>query len=112
MFNTYRVFKIVLITSLAAYLCIHMIIGGIAHYQKQNLIRKIMDGEVRGNKSSLIYHLAPCPNYNSISPENLKVFKSTEEAEEAEYLFTKNCDDKILQIRKINEDYPDGNPYE
>lgn len=67
-------------------------------------IYRIMDGDVRGNKKSKIYHLPQCPNYNSIKDENRVIFNSMREAEKSGFQASDNCDKAIISIRWVNEE--------
>lgn len=49
------------------------------------------DLKIKGNKSSRIYHLPNCPNYNDISDRNLVWFKTHEEAKAAGFRMARNC---------------------
>lgn len=48
-------------------------------------------GAVRGNKSSHLYHLSNCPDYDKIAKANIVTFASRTEAEKAGYRIAKNC---------------------
>ncbi len=48
-------------------------------------------GPIRGNKSSHIYHLSNCPDYDKIAKANIVAFASRAEAERAGYRIAKNC---------------------
>lgn len=49
------------------------------------------DLRIKGNKSSRIYHLTNCPNYNDISERNVVWFKTIQEAKDAGYRIARNC---------------------
>jgi deoxyribonuclease I len=49
------------------------------------------DLKIKGNRSSKIYHLPNCPNYNDISERNIVWFKTQDEAQTAGYRVAKNC---------------------
>lgn len=50
-----------------------------------------INGEVRGNKNSKIYHWPGCPGYTKIADHNRVTFRSRSEAETAGYRAAKNC---------------------
>ena len=50
-----------------------------------------VDLKIRGNRSSRIYHLPGCPNYEDIALRNIVNFKTKEEAESKGYRMAKNC---------------------
>ena len=52
-----------------------------------------IDGIVRGNRKSRIYHLPECPHYHRLSPTNTVSFTTEAEAQEAGYRKAKNCPD-------------------
>lgn len=49
------------------------------------------NGAIRGNKSSHIYHLSNCPDYDKIAKANIVTFTTRAEAEHAGYRIAKNC---------------------
>lgn len=49
------------------------------------------DGEIRGNRRSMVYHLPTCPDYSRLSAKNIVTFKSEEDARRAGYRKAKNC---------------------
>ncbi len=49
------------------------------------------NGAIRGNKSSHIYHLSNCPDYDKIAKANIVTFATRAEAEHAGYRIAKNC---------------------
>jgi methylphosphotriester-DNA--protein-cysteine methyltransferase len=49
------------------------------------------EGEIRGNKRSMIYHWPGCPNYDDIAPHNRVPFQTRAEAEKAGYRAARNC---------------------
>lgn len=49
------------------------------------------NGAIRGNKSSHIYHLSNCPDYDKIAKANIVAFATRAEAERAGYRIAKNC---------------------
>jgi len=56
-----------------------------------NIIVQAVDLKIKGNRSSKIYHLKGCPNYEDIAERNVVWFKTKEEAEAAGYRMAKNC---------------------
>ena len=50
-----------------------------------------IEGEVRGNRRSKIYHWPGCPNYDDIAPHNRVFFRTADEAERAGYRAARNC---------------------
>jgi len=52
---------------------------------------EIIDLKIKGNKTSRIYHLPRCPNYNDIAERNIIWFKTKEEAEARKFRIAKNC---------------------
>ncbi|HYK21249.1 MAG TPA: hypothetical protein VEV42_10980 [Pyrinomonadaceae bacterium] len=50
-----------------------------------------VNGPVRGNKESHIYHWQGCPEYDRIAPEHIVEFRSATEAEQAGYRPALNC---------------------
>lgn len=88
-------------------------VGGSAIVQKRHdaKINAIMLGEVRGNKQTGIFHVPTCSEYNSIKPENLRVFDTVADAKDANYRPSRNCLSAV-ETRNINEtetnDGPDG----
>jgi micrococcal nuclease len=57
----------------------------------EHLSASASQGEIRGNKRSMLYHLPGCPSYNRISPANVIAFRSEEEAIRAGYKKAGNC---------------------
>ena len=49
------------------------------------------DGNIRGNRRSMIYHWPGCPNYDDIAPHNRVPFTTRQEAEQAGYRAARNC---------------------
>lgn len=49
------------------------------------------DLKIKGNRSSRIYHLPGCPNYDDIAERNIVWFKTHEEAKAAGFRMAKNC---------------------
>jgi endonuclease YncB( thermonuclease family) len=49
------------------------------------------DGNIRGNRRSMIYHWPGCPNYDDIAPHNRVPFTTRHEAEQAGYRAARNC---------------------
>lgn len=70
--------------------------------QRSAKIEPILQGEIRGNKESLIFHVPTCPDYNSISERNLRKFATVADAEAANYRPSRNCLEAV-SIREINE---------
>ena len=75
----------------------------IDQFEREAKIKQIVDGEVRGNKGSRIFHVATCPGYEQIDRENLRLFEAISDAEEAGYRAAYNCDDAV-STRRINEE--------
>jgi deoxyribonuclease-1 len=51
-----------------------------------------VDGPVRGNRRSRVYHLPTgCPSYNAVSPQNTVAFRTEAEAQAAGYRKAGNC---------------------
>jgi len=46
---------------------------------------------IKGNRSSMIYHLHGCASYNRIEDKNIVWFSTNEEAEAAGFRMAKNC---------------------
>lgn len=46
---------------------------------------------IKGNKSSRIYHLPGCRNYDDIAERNIVWFATRQEAEDAGYRAARNC---------------------
>jgi hypothetical protein len=46
---------------------------------------------IKGNRSSMIYHLPGCASYNRIEDKNIVWFATNEEAEAAGFRMAKNC---------------------
>jgi hypothetical protein len=65
-------------------------------------IESVMQGPLRGNKATRIYHVPTCPQYNSIGADDLRLFETIEQARSAGYRQAKNCGDDF-HIREINE---------
>jgi deoxyribonuclease I len=51
----------------------------------------VVAGEVIGNRSSKIYHLPNCPDYNKVSEKNREMFATEADAVAAGYRKAKNC---------------------
>ena len=49
------------------------------------------DLKIKGNRSSRIYHLPGCPNYEDIAERNIVWFKTHDEAQKAGFRMAKNC---------------------
>ena len=49
------------------------------------------EGNIRGNRRSMIYHWPGCPNYDDIAPHNRVPFTTRQEAEQAGYRAARNC---------------------
>ena len=49
------------------------------------------EGNIRGNRRSMIYHWPGCPNYDDIAPHNRVPFRTRQEAEQAGYRAARNC---------------------
>jgi endonuclease YncB( thermonuclease family) len=49
------------------------------------------DGNIRGNRRSMIYHWPGCPNYDDIAFHNRVPFRTRDEAEQAGYRAARNC---------------------
>lgn len=49
------------------------------------------NGQIIGNKSSMIYHLPSCPSYDKVSQRNRVYFRTAQEAERAGYRVARNC---------------------
>jgi len=47
--------------------------------------------EIRGNRTSHIYHVPGCPGFKAMSPANIVAFASEAEAQHAGYRKAKNC---------------------
>jgi hypothetical protein len=72
-------------------------------------IDAIMNGLIRANKESLIYHVPTCPQYDTVQEETLRTFETVPAAEEAGFHPSRNCLEAI-GIRRLNEtesDYVD-----
>lgn len=54
-------------------------------------ITQRLEGEIRGNRRSGIYHWPGCPNYDDISPRNRVIFQTSGEAERAGFRAARNC---------------------
>jgi deoxyribonuclease I len=54
-------------------------------------IASVLEGEIKGNRRSMIYHLPTCPSYDKVSAKNMVTFKTEAEAAKAGYRKTKNC---------------------
>lgn len=80
-----------------------MVVSLVHQKTRSNYINEIVDGEIRGNRQSKIFHLAKCPNYNDIDSDNLVKFESVDKAEKAGFRFARNCSEEILSIKKTNE---------
>jgi hypothetical protein len=63
-------------------------------------VEAVMNGPLRANKGSRIYHVPTCPNYESIHADNLRLFQTIEEAKSAGYRPAQNCDRDDLLIRE------------
>lgn len=50
-----------------------------------------IEGEVRGNRRTHIYHWPGCPNYDDIAPHNRVIFRTADEAQSAGYRAARNC---------------------
>jgi hypothetical protein len=50
-----------------------------------------IDLKIKGNKSSRIFHMKGCPNYDDIADRNIIWFKTAEEAKARGYRIAKNC---------------------
>ena len=49
------------------------------------------EGNIRGNRRSMIYHWPGCPNYDDIAFHNRVPFRTRDEAEQAGYRAARNC---------------------
>lgn len=49
------------------------------------------EGNIRGNRRSMIYHWPGCPNYDDIALHNRVPFRTRDEAEQAGYRAARNC---------------------
>jgi micrococcal nuclease len=49
------------------------------------------EGEIKGNRRSMVYHLPTCPDYGRISAKNVVPFTTEAEAAKAGYHKAKNC---------------------
>ena len=49
------------------------------------------EGNIRGNRRSMIYHWPGCPNYDDIALHNRVPFTTRQEAEQAGYRAARNC---------------------
>lgn len=49
------------------------------------------EGNIRGNRRSMIYHWPGCPNYDDIAFHNRIPFRTRQEAEQAGYRAARNC---------------------
>jgi len=49
------------------------------------------EGNIRGNRRSMIYHWPGCPNYDDIAFHNRVPFRTRDEAERAGYRAARNC---------------------
>lgn len=82
------------------------VIGGIAYagYERYQNYRvdQIMAGQIFGNRRSRIFHVPTCPEYHSVAENNLVIFSTVDEAEDAGFVGSKNCEDAV-KIRKHNE---------
>jgi hypothetical protein len=56
-----------------------------------NQTETVVDLKIKGNKSSRIYHLKGCPNYEDIAERNIRWFKTEDEARTAGFRMAKNC---------------------
>ena len=65
-------------------------------------VEAVMNGSIRGNNGSRIYQVPTCPQYESIYADNIRLFRTIEEARSAGYRPAQNCGDDF-QIREINE---------
>lgn len=73
-----------------------------AEKQKQWHIQAVLDGPIRANNKSRVFHVPTCPQYLSVSEDNLVQFYSVREAREAGYREALNCGDDVY-IRELNE---------
>ena len=55
----------------------------------QSLI--VVEGAIKGDSNSKMYYLPDCPEYGWLSPKNIAIFTSEEEARQAGYRKAKNC---------------------
>ena len=62
----------------------------------------VMNGPIRANTKSRIYHVPTCPNYESIHADNLRLFQTIEEANSSGYRQAQNCGNDF-RIREVNE---------
>jgi Metal binding domain of Ada len=71
------------------------IVGFVGNYLSASLTTastsSTVDERIKGNKRSRIYHWSGCPNYDDVSPQNIRWFRSREEAEAAGYRAARNC---------------------
>ena len=51
----------------------------------------VVVGPIVGNRSSKIYHMSNCPDYNKVSERNRVPFKTEAEAQVAGYRKARNC---------------------
>lgn len=65
-------------------------------------IDAVMNGPIRANTKSRIYHVPTCPNYESIHADNLRLFQTIEEANSSGYRQAQNCGNDF-RIREVNE---------
>jgi micrococcal nuclease len=49
------------------------------------------EGEIKGNRRSMVYHLPTCPDYGRINAKNVVPFTTEEEAMKAGYRKAGNC---------------------
>lgn len=79
--------------------------------ERNTRIKAVLNGEIRGNKASMVFHVPTCPEYDSISERNLRTFETVGDAEAANYRPSRNCLEAV-SIREINEtevyEGPDG----
>jgi endonuclease YncB( thermonuclease family) len=59
--------------------------------QNSSTVTNAIEGEIRGNRRSKIYHWPGCPNYDDIAPHNRVIFESADEAQTAGYRAARNC---------------------
>ncbi len=50
-----------------------------------------IDLKIKGNKTSRIFHLKNCPNYNDIAERNIVWFKTAEAARARGFRMARNC---------------------
>src|SRR5580765_2580953 len=93
--NNIIVIGAALLLGLLAWALIH-------EYRRNARITAILNGPIRGNRNSRIYHVPTCPQYNAIAGSNVHLFASVADASNAGYRPALNCLDAI-DIRSVNE---------